>query len=127
MSAGGLPAFVSGGVLASTCVGAVMDVGEYEHDFPPALRHVREILVLAPSPELRLLVLRPHVNRVEVIPQDWFNQGDFDFGYQWVTRVVREPKTGSIVGEGMRMGVFQLDESGRQVSRWLIEDRFYLR
>src|ERR1044071_5887092 len=26
-------------------------------------------------------------SQVEVFPQDWFNTGDYDFGYQWITRV----------------------------------------
>jgi hypothetical protein len=49
---------------------------------------------------------------VSVMPQRWFNEGGYDFGYQWITRVQRDPKTGQIVGEGFRIGDFRLDASG---------------
>jgi hypothetical protein len=26
--------------------------------------------------------------KVEVLPQDWFNTGGYDYGYQWITRVL---------------------------------------
>ena len=63
-------------------------------------------------------------NRVEIFPQDWFNQGDYDFGYQWITRVARR-SDGSIVGDGIRLGKFELDETFRQVKTWMEEDPFY--
>lgn len=94
---------------------------------------LEELLVLVdPPPEphrrppsradLRLWIIHPRNNSVEVIPQDWFNQADYDFGYQWVTRVARDPKTGRVVGEGIRLGAFVLDKTGRQIESWLIED-----
>lgn len=63
--------------------------------------------------------------QVSVIPQSWFNQGPYDFGYQWITRVQREVNTGQIVGEGIRLGNFLLDQSGAQVQEWLHKDVFY--
>jgi hypothetical protein len=62
--------------------------------------------------------------RVEVFPQDWFNTGDYDFGYQWITRVGRR-EDGTIVGDGIRLGSFELDESNRRVKTWLTQDPFY--
>jgi len=62
---------------------------------------------------------------VLVIPQDWFNNGRYDFGYQWITRVCREPKTKKIFGEGIRLGFFRLDETGRNIEKWIISDTFY--
>lgn len=58
-----------------------------------------------------------------MIPQDWFNHGDYDFGYQWVTLVAREPGD-RIVGEEIRIGAFVLDETGRRVSEWLSVNPF---
>jgi hypothetical protein len=52
-----------------------------------------------------------------VPPQDWFNSGDFDFGYQWITKVVRDSNSGKIVGTGIRLKNFILDESGRQIEK----------
>ena len=59
--------------------------------------------------------------RVSVLPQRWYNEGPYDFTYQWITRVQREPATGRIVGEGIRLGYFRLDASGTQVEAWLDE------
>ena len=63
--------------------------------------------------------------QVEVFPQDWFNTGDYDFGYQWITRVARR-SDGSIVGDGIRLGSFELDETNRRVKKWLNQDPFYM-
>jgi hypothetical protein len=60
-----------------------------------------------------------------VLPQKWFNGGKYDFGYQWITRVQRDPRTGQIVGEGIRLGNFLLDRSGTEIQEWLHEDIFY--
>lgn len=63
--------------------------------------------------------------RVEIFPQDWFNLGNYDFGYQWITRVARQ-KDGSIVGDGIRLGTFELDATNRQVKKWHAQDAFYI-
>jgi len=63
--------------------------------------------------------------QVEVLPQDWFNDGKYDFGYQWITRVARRTD-GSIVGDGIRLGRFELDDTCRQVKKWLTQDPFYM-
>jgi hypothetical protein len=63
--------------------------------------------------------------QLEVMPQDWFNGGGYDYGYQWISRVYREPNRGRIFGEGVRLGRFRLDPSGRRVEEWLHDDRFY--
>jgi len=63
--------------------------------------------------------------QVTVFPQRWFNEGSYDFGYQWITRVQREPASGRIVGEGIRLGNFRLDRSATQVEEWLHRDAFY--
>ncbi len=60
-------------------------------------------------------------SQVEVFPQDWFNTGNYDFGYQGIAHVVRR-NDGSIVGEGIRLGRFELDESNRRVRKWLSQD-----
>ena len=62
---------------------------------------------------------------VSVIPQEWFNSGAFDFGYQWVTRVQRDEKTGLIVGEGIRISPFTLDDTGKQQRKMGRRDGYY--
>lgn len=53
---------------------------------------------------------------VSSYPQDWFNKGSLDFGYQWISRVWRDEK-GRLCGEGVRIGEFRLDSTGRHLDR----------
>jgi hypothetical protein len=56
---------------------------------------------------------------VESYPQKWFTADEFDIGYQWITRVTRHPQSGRIVGDGIRIGAFELTENGCDLERWL--------
>lgn len=47
-------------------------------------------------------------------PQDWFNKSNCDFGYQWITRAIRNPETKLIHGQGIRLDDFILDDTNRQ-------------
>ena len=64
--------------------------------------------------DLALMVACPRECTVQLYGQDWFNGGGLDYGYQWVTRVARDPKTGKVRGEGIRISPFVLDTSLRQ-------------
>ncbi len=89
----------------------------------PELSTIEELLILchssaiaAPTWErnnLALLVATPQQQSYQLYPQDWFNNGGFDYGYEWVTRVARDAKTGRIHGEGIRIRPFILDASLR--------------
>lgn len=47
-----------------------------------------------------------------VYPQDWFNKDEtVDFGYQWLTRAIKDPETNLIHGQGIRLSDFILDET----------------
>lgn len=94
--------------------------------FPPEVRHIPELLVLCHSSvaeatpswesgDLALMVASPPDSTVRLYAQDWFNKGGMDFGYQWVTRVARDPKTRRVHGEGVRISPFILDSSLRQL------------
>ena len=61
---------------------------------------------------LALLVARLSAGTYELFPQDWFNSANLD-GYQWVTRVARDPQTGRIHGDGIRISPFVLDDTLR--------------
>jgi hypothetical protein len=109
----------SRGILAETRVSAALPAGTYDHVFPDVMQEAAELLVLA-VPELdrlALYVIHPSHGRIEVYPQDWFNQAKLDYGYQWVTRVVREPSTGQIQGDGIRIDPFVLDATYRRLAR----------
>jgi len=60
---------------------------------------------------LALLVAHPREGTYELFPQDWFNSARLDYGYQGVTRVARDPRTGRIHGEGTRISPFVLDDT----------------
>jgi hypothetical protein len=53
---------------------------------------------------------------VEVFPQDWFNNGSFDFGYQWITQVARR-RDGRLCGNGIRISPFLLDDTNRNLAK----------
>jgi hypothetical protein len=90
--------------------------------FPTCIQEIEELLILcnssgiarqAGSGMLALMVANPRKGSYRLYPQDWFNKGGVDLGYQWVTRVARNPRTGHIHGEGFRISPFVLDDSLR--------------
>lgn len=94
--------------------------------FPEPLDRLEELLILCHSSgvedmpnwerhDLALLAASPREGRFELYPQDWFNHGDYDYEYQWVTRVARDPRTDRIHGDGIRISPFVLDESLRGI------------
>jgi len=86
---------------------------------PFELDESAELLFFVNGSEVQLWSLRPKDGVLDMIPQDWFNTGDFDKGYQWPTRAARDDKTQVIVGDGIRIGTFALDGSGRHIAGWL--------
>jgi hypothetical protein len=93
--------------------------------FPEELRRIEELLILCYSSaiehqpgadrnNLALMVTRPREGRYRLYPQDWFNGGGYDYGYQGVTRVARDSDSGRIHGDGFRIAPFVLDKSLRR-------------
>jgi hypothetical protein len=81
---------------------------------------IEEYLLLGDGPSgshamASIYVWRPRLADVEVLPQEWFTD-DFDLGYEWITRVVRDPRTDRIVGDGIRIADFMLAEDGRTLA-----------
>ena len=68
-------------------------------------------------PAASVYIWRPKTGSVEVIPQKWFTGDKYDLGYQWITQVMRNPKTGNIIGSGIRLPEFELDSSGKNLLR----------
>lgn len=121
----GLPAASCHAQAVLSIQQAIAD-GTHRLDVPAELRGVGELLffVNAEGP-VRLWSIRCADEEVRVVSQDWFNRGDYDRGDQWPTRAARDPDTGEVVAEGMRLGVFVLDASCRDVADWLIRDPFF--
>ena len=123
--------------IADVALPTTFQDGRHSVDLPVALRGEGELLILATSTadgrrenhfdqmHLRLWLLNTSTGSLDIVPQDWFNAGPYDFGYQWVTRVARETPNGPIYGEGIRLGIFRLDASLRQVDAWLAQDTFF--
>ena len=118
MDEGKIPALVQGGEVCWFTIPTDLEAGRRDFDYPGPVKDVEETLVLTSSPT-KIFDLKPKEGLLEVFPQDWFNDGEWDFGYQWVTRVARDPNSGKIVGEGIRIGRFVLDSTNRNVEEWL--------
>jgi hypothetical protein len=104
--------------------------GIHELNIPQEFKLFEEILILAKSNatgqesnyynkmSLSLYILNFKEETVEVIPQDWFNNGAFDFMYQWPTRIKRDKETNQIYGDGIRIGAFKLSDNKREIEKW---------
>jgi hypothetical protein len=66
-----------------------------------------------------VMVVYPHAGLLEVLPQAWFNAGEYEVGKQWITRVMRDPVSHRLVGDGVRIPAFCLTEDGKSVASWL--------
>jgi hypothetical protein len=82
--------------------------------FPEPVRQLEELVCAGPVWPLSLLVAHPTASTYRLHSQEWFcDETGFDLGYQWVTRVARDPVTGKIWGDGIRIAPFVLDDSLR--------------
>lgn len=112
---------LGGDGLANLSLPTTNAADELSIKFPSQVQSIKELLILCHSSgvadkgldNLALLVAYPAESKYRLYPQDWFNEGSFDYGYQWATRVVRNPLTGHIHGEGVRIKPFVLDDSLR--------------
>jgi hypothetical protein len=76
-----------------------------------------EVLLLADGPSRHdaassIYAWTPSSGTVDVMPQTWFNERAADLGYEWITRVRRDLRSGHILGDGIRIAPFELDEHG---------------
>jgi len=118
----------AGGHLSCFQASAGRSPGIHHVEMSAGLKEVGELFLLVDSasavrlpgsPRTHLWIVRPGVGTIEVLPQDWFNDGPFDFGYQWITQVARDPQSGRLVGAGIRLRPFALDDSGTRIKEWL--------
>ncbi len=100
--------------------------GAHPLELPGEFRGIPELLMItsyaARKPQdaaCAILIVKPQQGQVEVIPQRWFTPGRYEIGRQWITRVARDPLSGRIIGEGFRIGSFELTEDGAEIARWL--------
>jgi hypothetical protein len=106
--------------IANIRVPSLLPEGSHVLEFPEILKQVPEILVLCDVATSRTVFsIKPGSGLIHVYPQNWFNEGDSDFGYQWITRITRDPKTGRLVGDGIRISSFILTNDSTQIDRWI--------
>lgn len=104
-----------------------LEAGECKVDFDPSFLSIDELMVLVdyrPKYQTNVIVaiyvLNPRLQRIQVYPQEWFTkEAHYDTGYQWITRVTRNPVSKRIIGDGIRMAPFELMEDGCHYSRTL--------
>ena len=113
--------------LAEMEISSRLTAGTHAVDVPREFRGIDELLLIGSYPAsskdaaaCAILVLHPRKGEVTVLPQSWFTADKFDIGYQWITRVTRDPQTGRIIGGGIRISNFELTEDGMGLER-LIE------
>jgi hypothetical protein len=126
--------FQQNGEIFSFLIPTSFGAGSHQFVFPEELKELDELLIIESSTDeiyndkqsSCIFNLRPKDHLIHVYPQDWFNNAlDIDFAYQWITRVARDDFTGKIFGEGMRLGVFVLNDNLRNVEKWFIRSSFY--
>ena len=110
--------------LAEVEISSRLTAGTHAVEVPEEFRGLDELLLVGSCPEAgsaacAIFVLHPAAGEVTVLPQTWFTAGKYDIGYQWITRVTRDPATGRIIGGGIRIGNFELAEDGMGLEKWI--------
>jgi hypothetical protein len=100
--------------------------GMHKIEVPPALSTVDELIVPTSykamsndDPAFALFVLYLQAGLVEVLPQKWFTNAQYQVGKQWISRAARDRDSGRIFGECFGVGTFLLEEDGCRLDEWL--------
>jgi hypothetical protein len=121
-----LPVLFNSPVVAESNLSTISESEYIKHSFPEPISEINEILILCHSSGIKsnadlnnvgLMIVEPKKKRFIIHPQDWFNHSACDFGYQWITRVGRDKKTGAVFGDGIRISAFELDSSMRNIKK----------
>lgn len=54
------------------------------------------------------------IGKVKVVHIEWFNKGNIDFGYQWITRI-EKISDDKYCGEGFRIDPFYMNNKGQRI------------
>lgn len=96
--------------------------GDNSLAIPNQLNSIDELLIVSNhtggEASTAIYAVYPQRGKVEVFPQIWFK--GFDEGYQWIARVTRHPVTRVLIGDGARIGRFELTEDGCHLARWIV-------
>jgi hypothetical protein len=112
--------------LADFEVRVTLGPGTHTIEVPPELRGLDELIMptsykamLNDDPAFALFVFYLHAGLVEVLPQKWFTNAQYQVGKQWITRAARDPESHRIVGECFGVGTFVLEEDGCRLADWV--------
>lgn len=117
--------------LDQFCFSRDLEAGEHRIELPLLFAGVQTMLFIGEYAKTQeaacsaIFEIRPGVapgsRRLGVYPQKWFTRDDYDLGYQWITRVAREPVSGRLVGDGIRIAPFVLKEDGEHIEKWITD------
>ena len=108
-----------------------LDPGHHAVAFPRAFDGLEEILILYNTTNqsleparggygpVCLMIARPKVGDVEVIPLDWWNRERRFWPHSNVERLFRDSVTGRLFGDGSYLRPFVLKEHPRELEAWL--------
>jgi len=112
--------------LVSECSISLQSEGKHKIESPDPFNFFEEVLVLSDYSEGKsnhfdsmyraVYSFQFSKGFVEVFPQDWFNNGGLDFGYQWITQITRR-NDGKLCGNGIRIDDFLLDETNKKLQK----------
>lgn len=71
------------------------------------------------DPAMALYVFDLKAGSLEVLPQKWFTQSQYDVGHRWISRAARDPESHRIFGECFGVGTFLLEEDGCRLAEWV--------
>jgi hypothetical protein len=115
--------------IAEFSVPITITAGTHEFKFPEEFQGVTELLAVTALPSTAadeasaaVFVLYPHAGLVEVLPQKWFTPRLFKLGQQWISRVARDTESHRILGECVRAGMFELNDDGTEILRWVTKE-----
>lgn len=117
--------YFSGGVMGSLTIPTYLGGGQHRISFPESFKCLDELLILATAhPPGRkpgdimnhaIVKLMPKSDEFEIVRLDWFNHRNADFGYEWPTRVARDPESKKLFLSGIRFADQVLNEDGSRV------------
>lgn len=120
---------IEGAPIGEFWVSRDLEPGDHYIDLPPCFAALNGLMLLGKYAKVQepacsaIFEIRagktPGSHRVYVFPQEWFTRDAFDLGYQWITRVARDPESGRIVGEGFRLNSFVLTDDGCHLDHWV--------
>lgn len=120
----GDPVRYTTGLITTADLPTDWERGRHSFEFPEVFKAIPETIMLVSvyrqpgGLEQAVYFARPAEDVVDVVALDWWNKGDYDFGYQWITKLGREPGTGKLFGTGFRIKPFVMEETGEFV-HWI--------